>query len=159
VAATLNVLERLGDPAEIAAEARARFGVRPEKAGLLEIAALVLLLVGGFFFGVGWLVGLALLWSSGVWSPLDKLIGTLVFPGGLALPVFLFTFEAAGSSDQVCVGPVGPQMKTTCTGGPSTLGQVAGIALLIVLVIGCISTTVYLARSMREQSAVALDAG
>jgi Protein of unknown function (DUF1700) len=154
-AATLNVLERLGDPAEIAAEARARFGVRLEKAGPLEIAALVLLLTGGFFFGVGWLVGLALLWSSGVWSARDKLIGTLVFPGGLALPVFLFMFGAASGSGQVCYGPVGPGAGMTCTGGQSTVGEYAGFALLIVLLVGCLSTTVYLARRMRERSAAA----
>jgi uncharacterized membrane protein len=135
--ATLNLLERLGDPTDIAAEANARFGVGPVKAGLLEISALALLLVGGFLFGVGWLVGVALLWSSGVWSTLDKVIGTLVFPGGLALPLYLFAFEAASSS------------------GMSTLAAYAGCAFLLVLVIGSISTTVYLARRMREQSTTA----
>jgi hypothetical protein len=79
-ASTLNLLDRLGDPADIAAEARARLGVSVPRAGTLEVAALVFLLVGGFFFGVGWLVGLVLLWASPVWSTGEKLLGTFASP-------------------------------------------------------------------------------
>ena len=43
-----NLLERLGDPAEIAAEERARPGSSRARAGYSEIVALVGLLVGGF---------------------------------------------------------------------------------------------------------------
>ena len=50
-----------------------------------EWAAVILLpLFGGFAFGVGWLVGLVLLWSSRLWTTRDKLIGTLIVPGGIA---------------------------------------------------------------------------
>ena len=42
-----NLLERLGDPAEIAAEERERLDVRPRRAGWIEILALILLPVGG----------------------------------------------------------------------------------------------------------------
>jgi hypothetical protein len=125
--ATLNVLERLGDPADIAAEARARFGIEPRRSGSHEVAALVLLLVGGFLFGIGWLVGLVLLWSSDVWSARDKLIGTLVFPGGLAvLPVLLASSSLA-------------------------------TALVVVLAVGPFLTTLYLARRLRSPLRVALD--
>src|SRR6266542_4042978 len=98
-----NILETLGDPAEIAAEARDRFEVRPvppaqaERAGATEIAALILLLVGGLVLPViGWIVGVVLLWASNAWTVRDKLIGTLVLPGGLMLPFGLF-FLAAGN--------------------------------------------------------------
>lgn len=45
---------------------------------------MILLPLGSFAFGVGWLVGLILLWSSRMWTIRDKLIGTLIVPGGLA---------------------------------------------------------------------------
>jgi hypothetical protein len=150
--ATLNVLERLGDPADIAAEARARFGIELRRSGSHEVAALVLLLVGGFLFGIGWFVGIVLLWSSGVWSTRDKLIGTLVFPGGLALPV---TLAMTAGASETCIS--GSQhMGETCTGGPSTSGQVGGIVLFVVLVVGPLLATFYLARRLRSRSTVAL---
>jgi hypothetical protein len=146
-AATLNLLERLGDPSEIAAEARARFGVRTEKAGVLEVAAIILLLVGGLFFGIGWLVGVALLWSSGVWTTHDKLVGT-----------FVFLFWAAGGSGESCIGPVGPQMKTVCTGGTSDLERIGWIVVFVGLVVGNLATAIYLGRRMRIRSALAVPA-
>jgi hypothetical protein len=42
----------------------------------------ILLPLGGFALGIGWLVGLILLWSSRLWTTRDKLIGTLITPGG-----------------------------------------------------------------------------
>lgn len=140
-AATLNLLERLGDPSEIAAEARARFGVRPEKAGVQEVAAIILLLVGALLFGVGWLVGVALLWSSGVWTTHDKLVGTFIFPGGLALPLYLFMLWAAGTS------------------GDQSFLQLFGWMLVFVgLVAGNLASAIYLARRMRARSALAVPA-
>ena len=91
----LNVLERLGEPAEIVAEAGA--GQAPTRAGPTEWFAIALLLVGGFLFLVGWVVGVVLLWSSTLWTLRDKLIGTLVLPGGLATSAFIFTFVGAGT--------------------------------------------------------------
>ena len=62
-----SLLDRVGDPDDIAAEARDRFGVRPRRPGFLEVAALVLLLIGGLLLPViGWFVGVALLWASAV---------------------------------------------------------------------------------------------
>jgi hypothetical protein len=52
-------------------------------------AAIALVLAGGVLAGVGWLVGVVLLWTSPAWCTRDKLIGTLVPPGGLAGGVFL----------------------------------------------------------------------
>lgn len=157
-ASTLNLLERLGDPADIAAEADARLGVAAPRAGSLEVTALVLLLVGGFLFGVGWLVGLVLLWSSAVWSTSEKLLGTFIVPGGLATPLFFFMVGASGGSAQVCTGPVGPEAKTVCTGGPSTAGQFAWTFLFFLLAVGNIAVVVYLARRMHGRSALAVAA-
>src|SRR5262245_27285224 len=86
-----NVLERLGDPADIASEARDRMGIQPAKAGLRETAAVILLPIGGIIIPfLGWVAGVVLLWSSPVWTSRDKWIGTLIIPGGLMLPVYLF---------------------------------------------------------------------
>ena len=87
-AEALNVLERLGEPADIVAEAGT--GQAPARAGLNEWLAIPLLLIGGVVIPVlGWFVGVVLLWTSRIWTVRDKLIGTLVVPGGLATAVFL----------------------------------------------------------------------
>jgi hypothetical protein len=47
-------------------------------------------------FLVGWLVGVVLLWSSTVWTLRDKLIGTLVIPGGLATALIVIELSLIG---------------------------------------------------------------
>jgi len=42
-----------------------------------------LVLFGGFLAFIGWVVGVSMLWSSPTWSVRSKLLGTLLFPGGL----------------------------------------------------------------------------
>ena len=74
-----RVLDDLGDPKDIAATGRIR-----RRLGLREVAAVILLLIGGFIFLAGWLVGLILLWASPRWRWPDKLLGTLVWPFGYA---------------------------------------------------------------------------
>lgn len=48
-----------------------------------------ILLFGGFVFAFGWIAGVILLWLSPTWRVGDKLLGTLVVPGGLSLFVLL----------------------------------------------------------------------
>src|SRR5262249_15039185 len=109
-----NILERIGDPSEVAAEARERFGIRPLRAGAMEVFALILIPIGGIVVPVvGWIVGVALLWASRVWTTRDKWIGTLVVPGGLA-GVFYATF-LFGHAVTCITGQDGTE---TCTGGP-----------------------------------------
>jgi len=95
-AEALNVLERLGEPAEIVAEAGAG-QASVARAGLNEWLAIPLLLVGVSLFVVGWFVGAVLLWSSRIWTLRDKLIGPLVLPGGLATTAFAFSFGLAST--------------------------------------------------------------
>jgi hypothetical protein len=87
-AATRTELERLGEPGQIVAEARKRLGFSSRTAGRLEWIAVALLLAGGFLLGVGWFIGVAMLWSSRAWTKRDKWVGTLVVPGDL-VPAFL----------------------------------------------------------------------
>lgn len=68
-----EVLDRLGDPARIAAEERDRLGIAPPRAEALEWIAVVLLLIGGVVVPVvGWFAGVVLLWTSSVWTVRDS---------------------------------------------------------------------------------------
>ena len=152
-----NILDDLGDPAEIAAEARDRFGVQPKRSGFLEVAALVLLLAGGLLLPVaGWLIGVALLWASSVWSTRDKLIGTLVVPGGLALPLALFflgTSLGSGGFETCVLDPeTGREISCTETSDTTSLTDVLGIVLFVLLLLAPFVTTAYLARRMRSRT-------
>jgi len=56
---------------------------QPGGPGGQERAAVILLLIGGAAFLVGWLAGCLLLWLSPNWRWTDKVLGTLIWPGGL----------------------------------------------------------------------------
>lgn len=85
----LGVLDAVGDPETIAEEALGvAFGDRASlRTDRVERLVPWLVCFGGFVFGVGWLAGMALLWTSAAWRVRDKLLATLVVPGGLLLPV------------------------------------------------------------------------
>ncbi|MDX6413628.1 MAG: hypothetical protein QOH23_1038 [Gaiellaceae bacterium] len=113
-----------GDPAQIAAAARSRFGVGPDPGSWREVATLFLIPVGGVAVPVvGWLVGVVLLWQSDAWTRRDKLIGTLVVPGGLLTPFVLLTVVSGA----------------------------LGVAALVVLFVAPLVSTYYLARQMRKE--------
>jgi len=116
----------------------------------MEVAALILLLIGGVVIPfLGWLVGVVLLWSSKVWSTRDKLLGTLIVAGGLATAGFFLL--TAGLSTQICHGEgdlATGVSHEVCTGGPSTVEQILQIALLAFLVLGPIATAIYLGRRL-----------
>jgi hypothetical protein len=64
-----------------------------------EWSTIVLLLLGAFFVGIGWVVGVVALWRSRVWTVPEKLIGTLLWPGGLVTGVLFaaVAFQAGGA--------------------------------------------------------------
>jgi hypothetical protein len=138
-----EVLERLGDPEQIVAEAMP--DGPPARAGMREWLAIPLLLVGGFVFLVGWIVGVALLWSSRIWTLRDKLIGTLLLPGGLATAVFVLAFPAGTQEGEVMTKVCDSSGKchgvsSGASGGISSWELVAVIALLALPVV----TSIYL---------------
>lgn len=136
-----DTLDRLGAPEAIIAEQFDRLDIRPARAGKLEWAVVVLLPVGGVLIPIlGWVLGVILLWASRVWTVRDKLIGTLLPPGGLSAIIFLIVIGAS-----TCVSGGGPGQPTTerCTGGTS---HVLGITLFLVFVVAGIGTPIYLAR-------------
>jgi hypothetical protein len=106
-AAVRTVLERLGDPADIAAEARERFGVpaTPPRNGppWLEVVALALLVIPF----LGWVAGVVLVWVSRRWTSRDKLIGTLGGLGWVVGGLGTLSMSVRGST-AVGSGPPGP---------------------------------------------------
>ena len=145
----LNILDRVGDPTEIAADARERFGVREQRSTSTwrEVAALILLPFGGVIVPVGgWFVGVFFLWISDVWTVRDKLVGTLIIPGGLLVPLFLFTF-AGTASGRSCVGGTG--FATRCT-GPGTGTTLVVVVFLLVLLVAPLCTALYLGLRLRR---------
>lgn len=115
-----NVLERLGDPSDIAAAARpdaepvAHVATGASRSGTwIDIAAVVLV-------PILWPVGVILLWMSSAWSARDKLIGTLVPPGGyvgtfVGMSVLLYLGSAAGGVCSSGTDSLG-EATTSCSG-------------------------------------------
>lgn len=148
-----NALERLGEPRDIVAAAGGGGGQTARPAGL-EVAAVALLLTGGIvglIIGIpgviaGWGAGVLLLWVSPRWRWPDKLLGTLVWPGGFAAVLLLGSL--AGSA-QVCSG--GSGIATRCSGSAGLPPWLA-IPITVVAVAGPILVAIrLLVRARRVQ--------
>jgi uncharacterized membrane protein len=157
-ASVLNILDRLGEPETVVAEARRRPDARepqpadarprPYVPGVLEVAALILLLLL-------WPVGVILLWISPAWNIRDKVIGTLLPPGGYPA-IFLIgllaatTVSSGATSGPTCTSSAdttGNVIQNVCT-TPSVVhgaGSVVGVILVIVLWLLPLITVGYLA--------------
>jgi HAAS domain-containing protein len=150
-AEVLTALDRVGEPEEIVGEEAPPPPPAPARdpRGLHEWAAIWLLLLGGFIALVGWLAGLVLLWSSRAWTTRDKVIGTLVVPGGL---VTAFVVFGLGADAEQCsmVGEAGRPLVERCTGGNSTAEEVVLLVVLAFLVLGPVATSIYLARRAKR---------
>jgi hypothetical protein len=151
----LNVLERLGDPANIAEEARERFGVCRAGPRWTDWLAVVLLPFGGLLGLVlglplavlGWAVGAMLLLNSRMWSKRDRMLGLLLFPGGELLPLLLLV-----GPGQVCGSSSGPNGQTVESCSGFSLPLILGLPLLIVLVATPMVMAVYLSSKLRART-------
>ncbi len=156
----LEVLERLGSPGDIVEAERPPAHGPAGRRSWREWAAVILLPLGGFAFGVGWLVGLVLLWSSRLWSTREKLIGTLIVPGGIATALLVAvltgtkrrcsTLTTVNSSTGTLLGHV--TVHCTPSVGPSAATTAWRIALVVLCILGPILTAIYLARRARDRS-------
>ncbi len=145
-AQALTVLDKLGEPEEIIAAEMPQPDELPERRGKKEWAAIILLLLGGFIVGLGWFVGLVLLWNSRAWTTRDKWIGTLVIPGGLATGVLIGLIAIGAPTKKMCRSFAGGLQHCTTAAGHSTFPSILGVAVFVVLVLAPIATSVYLAR-------------
>jgi hypothetical protein len=145
-AEALTVLDKLGEPEAIVAADMPQADEPPERRGIREWAAIILLLFGGFIFGLGWIAGLILLWSSRAWTTRDKWIGTLVIPGGLAPALFIGLIAIGSATKEICYRTAGGAQHCTNAPGQSTSSSILGVAAFALLVLAPIATSVYLAR-------------
>lgn len=141
----LTALDRLGEPADILAEQGEVSAPPVRRLGFHELAAILLLMFGGFIIFVGWIAGVFFLWTSDRWTLRDKLIGALVIPGGYATAAYALL---AMSSVQQCSssGPI-----VLCNGSPTTtLGQIGQIALIAIVFVGPLAAAFYLTTRARQ---------
>jgi len=167
-AAVRTMLDRLGEPADIVAAAMeddppehvasaVRSGTRRPGIGL-EVGAVVMLTLGSLIPLVGWAVGVILLWNSRLWRRSEKLLGTLIVPGGPGLALMLGglasvapvqTCSSGASSDS------SGQVFTTaevCSG--FALPPAVGIAILLFVLIAPVVVAGVLLNRARTRAAL-----
>lgn len=130
-----DLLDRLGDPQAIVASTANNNGWRPPpkpRTGL-ETVAILLMTVGSVVVGIGWLAGVVLMWSSARWTTREKVVGTVLLPGGFGVLLLagLAPVSACSSGGSARVGDPVEHITTTCSGGiglptPVVLGLFAG---------------------------------
>jgi hypothetical protein len=151
-ATILNILDRLGEPDAVVAEAGRRpdaFGSsqpggrsEPYRPGILEIAAVILV---PFF----WPIGVILLWISPAWKWRDKLIGTLVPPGGyIGLSYIILAGPTHVSSCVTIRDQAGHLLQSSCTGSPELPGVLL-VPLTILVLCSPLISAAYLAIRLR----------
>lgn len=143
----------------------------------VETAACLMLTVGSLLPVVGWLVGVVLLWSSRRWRVGEKVLGTLVIPGGPGLLLYLGAVipsrtcfgSVSGTAQVFSVGPGGsgpdsfpvqvpavdaPSSVPThsCSGGLPLPGYVTA-SLLLVGLVAPVVVAVLLHRRARARAA------
>jgi uncharacterized membrane protein len=147
-----SVLDRVGDPADIALEAGSS-ELRP-RVRWADAVVPWLLLLGGFVFVVGWILGVGLLWSSSTWRVREKVLGTLVFPGGLCGSLFGLGMLVAGvpGSFQTCSGvpSSGQPVVMHCVTSGFTLAPAVGTLIIILALIPPVAVAVHLERVRRR---------
>ena len=139
-----NVLERLGAPEAIVAAEQPASTEPAGGRGTKELAAVLLLVFGGFIAGIGWLVGVVLLWSSNAWTTREKWVGTLLVPGGLALPFFILSMPRLSSGS--CVSTGNGHQHCTTDGG----GDIIWLVIAAILVLASIASAMYLSNRARR---------
>jgi hypothetical protein len=124
-ASVRTLLDRVGDPAAIGAEA----GAPPPASGRWDAWAPWLIIFGFIASGLGWIAGVLILWASPTWSQRDKLIATIVPLAGLV--ALFFGVVAALHTAASCPGGT-TLASTTCTTKGVTLPLGVAIVLIVV---------------------------
>ena len=147
-ASVRTLLDRVGDPAAIAAEA----GAPPPGSRRWDVWAPWLIIFGPVAGGLGWIAGVLILWTSPTWNRRDQLIAPFVPLTGL-LALFFGVVAALGRS-AACPGHAlhGPaactaRAITTLPLGVAILLAVAGLAAHLL-------PPIHLMRTRRRQSSI-----
>jgi hypothetical protein len=137
----LTLLDRVGDPAAIAAEA----GAPPPGSRRWDAWAPWLIIFGPVAGGLSWLAGVLILWTSPTWGQRAKLIATIVSPVGLVALFFGLVTALSGSA--ACQGhaPAG------CTTSKITLPLAVSILLAVAGLAAHLLPPLHLMRTRRRQ--------
>lgn len=158
--AVRTLLDRLGEPGEIASAAReddAPVGAaapEPPRPGWREGLAIPLLLLGGVVIPfLGWFAGVALLWSSRIWSTRDKLLGTLVVPFGL-LPGLWLMLSGGSTEGGMCSGWTDASGRSfeRCTSTGEAGTDVVLLVLCVLVIVAPIATSIVLGLRLRDRA-------
>ena len=96
-------------------------------------------------------MGVVLLWISDAWNTRDRIIGTLVVPGGLAGSIGVaLAFTAVPSSVSCDVTGPGASPVGSCVSHTSTSGTVVPVILGTLVVIAPIATAIHLSWRLRQ---------
>ena len=143
-ASVRTLLDRVGDPAAIAAEA----GAPPLGSPRWDAWAPWLIIFGPVASGLGWIAGMLILWTSPTWNQRDKLIATFVPLAGLV--ALFFGLVAALRAAAGCPGPT-TLASTTCTTKGVTLPLGVAILLVVVGLAAHLLPPIHLMRTRRRQ--------
>jgi hypothetical protein len=103
-----------------------------------EVAALFLLIVPI----VGWLVGVVIAWRSAIWTTRDKVVATVLGPGGLPTLLSVLVLDA-----------------THAKGKMSTAGTSEAIGILVAagIIVLSFASVVYLGVRLRTAQTIAVE--
>ena len=138
-ASVRTLLDRVGDPVAIAAEA----GAPPPGTGRWDVWAPWLIIFGFIASGLGWIAGVLILWTSPTWSQRDKLIATFAPLAGLV--ALFFGLVAALHAAASCPGPA------ACTTKGVTLPLGVAILLIVAGLAAHLLPPIHLMRTRRQR--------
>jgi hypothetical protein len=142
-----TMLDRLGEPADIVAAAMEIDP--PERDLMVERLAVICLTAGSLIPFFGWLTGVVLLWSSRLWRPSEKILATLIFPGGPALALVGASAIMGLATSSQCLTPHG---SPACAG--FTRAPVLSIALLLIALVAPVVVAIVLLNRARGRAAL-----
>jgi len=143
-ASVRTLLDKVGDPAAIAAEA----GAPPPGSRRWDVWAPWLIIFGPIASGLGWIAAMLILWPSPTWSRRDKLIATLVPLAGLV--ALFFGLVAALGGPAACPGHA-VHAAAGCTTKGISLPLGVAILLAVAGLAAHLLPPIHLMRTRRRQ--------
>jgi hypothetical protein len=145
-ASVRTLLDRVGDPAAIAAEA----GAPSPGSRRWDAWAPWLIIFGPIASGLGWLAGMLILWTSPTWGLRDKLIATVVPLAGLV--ALFFGLVTALSAAASCPGSASAlHASASCTTSKVALPLEVAIPLAVAGLAAHLLPPIHLMRARRRQ--------
>jgi hypothetical protein len=145
-ASVRTLLDRVGDPAAIAAEA----GAPPPGSRRWDAWAPWLIIFGPVASGLGWIAGVLILWTSPAWSRRDQLIATFVPLAGLVALFFGLVAALRGSAG--CTAHVAAlHASAGCAKSVITLPLGAAILLVVAGLAAHLLPPIHLMRTRHRQ--------